>query len=618
MENLNPTELCRRVIDEDHCRAMDVSVFKQGKEVFSFKEGIKNKRTREKVGKDTLFSIGSISKMFSSVSIMMLVEAGKLSLDTPVYKILPQFKMKDKNYQKITVEMLLNHSSGLPSTSKMGKYTNKANRQFLRETIDFYHDLYLNHMPGKLSCYCNDAYGLVELIIEQVSKMSYANFVYQNICIPCGLENTDFQIHEIRSQRLAMAETDFGTDYPQEFVNGIASGGIISTAEDISKFMNTFLSKQLISEESILNMGNLHMASPYGNDLNTVDRYGLGWDEVEIEPFRSMGQRVWRKNGSTYGFNSSSLVFYDEEMIVTVLMSDENLSAESVAKKLAYLFLGEPSYHPNILKEIEETGASDGLYGGNNQIYKVNNVLKKEIEIRKNGEYVPYVEGGFCPYKNPEFKVVARGKRTLLVVEYDDAVFEGIRQRKILAQKLLKSYQSNNWENLKDERFICISEAIDCRRLGIAPVFLKIEMEKGYSDTLLSPHPLHILNDRNAVPFIEVLGNSGKEMDGLERLNQEAIQVGQRVYVNLNGIPQLTNKEIHFRNEEIDWYRIEDEIDTLRFDGRVRCFIINDREEILFDSDLCKHLPEESVGNYIGFIGESGAKAAITLMEESK
>lgn len=606
--------MCQKVMTENNCRAMDVSVFKQGKQVFSFKEGIKN--SKQKIDKESMFSIGSISKIFATVSIMILVEEGKLSLDTPVYKILPQFKMKDKNYQKITVKMLLNHSSGLPSIAKMGKYTNVANRQFLRETIELYHDLYLNHIPGKISCYCNDAYSLVELIVEQIAQTSYANFVYQKICIPCELEDTDFQVHDIRKERIVLAENEFGHDYPQEFVNGIASGGVVSTAENISKFMDNLIHGKLISEESLLLMGKLQMASPYGFDYDSNDRHGLGWDEVEIEPFCSLRQKAWLKNGSTFGFNSSVIVLYDAEIVVAVLLCDENIKAETIAKKLAYLYLEEPQYKGRTLNPVEMATEITGLYGGNNKIYRVNSSASKDIEIKNKEGYISYVDSGLCPYKNPKFKFALCGKKTFLLVEYDDEAFEGIRQRRMLAQKLQMNYTGNNWENLNGQKYICIRESIDCRMFKIEPIILSIEIEKGYSDTLLYPHPLRILNDRIAVPFIDVIGNEGKEMATLERVGMDALQLGHRAYINLNTVTKLTNKEIYFRNPEIEWYRIEDEIDTLRFDGRVRCVIINDQEDVIFDSDLCTRLPEKSKGCYIGFLGENGAKATISVMEE--
>lgn len=618
METIKMLKSCHDFMEEYECRAMSVSVYQGGAEVFSVQDGTRDGNSKHKIDKKTMFSIGSISKMFAVVSIMMLVEQGKLTLDTPVYKILPQFKMKDKNYQKITVKMLLNHSSALMSTAKMGKYTNEVNRNFLRETIDFYSDSYLNGVPSKVSAYCNDGYSLVELIVEQISKTGYANFVYKNICLPCGLDDTDFQVHELREQRIVLAKSEMDRNYPQEFVNGIASGGIVSTAEDVCAFMNTFLTGQLISKTSIEEMGKLRAANPYGVDLMSVSHYGLGWDEVDMRPFDALNQRVWAKSGSTYGFSSYAMVLPDADAVVTVLLCTDKANAAVLAKKLAAVMLDSP-IKPLPLSPIDSLEPSEqleGLYANNNQIFKVTVSSKLFVESWENGKYVKASEAKDCPYKNLKFAFVKSGKKTLMLAEYEDPAFEGVWQRVILAQKLRTSYTSNNWNLLQDEKYICASENLNCRKFGIAPIFLTIRQEKGYADTLLFPHPLRILNDKYAVPFIEIPGDYGKEMDSLEMIDSNALQLGQRLYVNVKTARPLVSKEIKFRSTEIDWYYGANEIDTLRFDGRVRCFIVDKNGELLFDSDLCSSLPESVRDCYIGFLAEEGAKATITVMEE--
>lgn len=113
MENQKLDALCEAFFTEHQVRAMDVAIFQQGSEIYHYRSG-RTASKGAKISEKTMFSIGSISKMFTTAAVMMLVQEGKLSLDEPIVKKLPMFKMPDARYKNITVRMLLNHSSGLP------------------------------------------------------------------------------------------------------------------------------------------------------------------------------------------------------------------------------------------------------------------------------------------------------------------------------------------------------------------------------------------------------------------------------------------------------------------------------------------------------------------------
>ena len=122
---------------------------------------------------------------------MKLVDEGKVDLDASVTRYIPEFKMKDERYKRITPRMLLNHSSGLQGST--------LNNAFLFKDNDVYaHDILLQQLsnqnlkadPGAFSVYCNDGFTLAEILVERVSGMSFTEFLHQKFTEPLKLNHT--------------------------------------------------------------------------------------------------------------------------------------------------------------------------------------------------------------------------------------------------------------------------------------------------------------------------------------------------------------------------------------------------------------------------------------------
>jgi len=141
--------------------------------------------------KETIYGIGSTSKMFTASAVMKLVDEGMINLDTPVVQYITDFKMEDERYKKITPRMLLNHSSGFQGST--------LTSAFLFDDPDTYvHDTLLEHLstqklkaePGAFSVYCNDGFTLAEILVERVSKMTFTEFIHHNFAVPLGMNHT--------------------------------------------------------------------------------------------------------------------------------------------------------------------------------------------------------------------------------------------------------------------------------------------------------------------------------------------------------------------------------------------------------------------------------------------
>ena len=128
------------------------------------------------------YGIGSVSKIFTTVAVMQLVESGKLELDKPVVQYLPAFKMADPRYKNITVRMLLNHSSGLMgSTFGSALLLGDSSQQATGTLLDNLAKQRLKADPGAYSSYCNDGFTLAQLVVEAVTDMNFEDYLHAKV-----------------------------------------------------------------------------------------------------------------------------------------------------------------------------------------------------------------------------------------------------------------------------------------------------------------------------------------------------------------------------------------------------------------------------------------------------
>ena len=153
--------------------AISYAVWEDGEITLSGHAGVYSKTENRAILDDDLYGVGSVSKIYTTVAVMQLVEDGKINLDSPVTKYLPDFKMADERYKDITVRMLLNHSSGLMGTSNQNfMLFADDDRSAAEDLLERLSTQRLKAAPGAFSVYCNDGFTLAELVVEAVSGKS--------------------------------------------------------------------------------------------------------------------------------------------------------------------------------------------------------------------------------------------------------------------------------------------------------------------------------------------------------------------------------------------------------------------------------------------------------------
>ncbi|PQP81422.1 serine hydrolase [Paenibacillus sp. PCH8] len=313
-----------KVLTESYATtSVQYALIDEGEIVISGQAGKNDLKNNIPLSSNTMYGIGSTSKMLLTTAVMKLVEEDKVDLDIPVVNYIPDFKMKDKRYEQITPRMLLNHSSGLLGSSSNSSILFGDNDTYAHDTLlDQLATQNLKADPGAYSVYSNDGFTLAEILVERVSGMSFTAFMHRYITEPLGMEHTQTpqDVVDINQMAATYSPSQEGP-LPLETTNMIASGGIYSTAEDLVQFSKIFTGEVegVLSQESVDAMGQEeYKRGMWPADSDSSIGYGLGWDSVNLFPFNDYGIKAVTKGGNTITYHSSLIVLPEYNMAAAV------------------------------------------------------------------------------------------------------------------------------------------------------------------------------------------------------------------------------------------------------------------------------------------------------------
>ncbi len=320
-----------KAITAGHADSATVAIMDNGSIVYSEGFGMADRRNSLPVDKNTLFNMGSISKVYVATAIMLLVDDGKVRLDAPVSTYLPEFTMLDERYKDITVRMLLNHSSGLPGTVGPNSFGYQYSKDIYRDVLDILAQSHLKHRPGEFSPYCNDGFTLAEMIVVKVSGSSYLDFLQQRVFTPLSLKYTGTGVAERPEKNLRVARhyTESGHALPLEALSLLGSGGLSTTAEDLCRFADSFspAGHHILSPAALAEMKKVQNSEFAGKLRGPNPGFGLGWDFAEIPGLKSRGINALGKNGGTGQYSSMLFTVPDKRISVAVIFTNPKADA---------------------------------------------------------------------------------------------------------------------------------------------------------------------------------------------------------------------------------------------------------------------------------------------------
>lgn len=392
---------------------------------------------------DTMYGIGSTSKMFTAASVIKLVDDGKINLDTPLVQYIPEFTMKDERYKKITPRMLLNHSSGLQGSS--------LNNAFLFEDNDAHaHDTLLKQLstqnlkadPGAYSVYCNDGFTLAEILVEKISGKSFTSFIHENFTEPLDLDHTKTSQDELNLKQMAgLYYPTHQGQLPNETINVIGTGGIYSTAEDLVQFAQIFTGEAegILTDKSIKAMEQEeYKKGLWPADADNSFDYGLGWDSVRLFPFNQYDMKAVTKGGDTILYHASLVVLPEQNMAAAVLSSGGSSSTNQLMASEMLLhalkekgtikeFKPEKSFGKPVKADMpDDITKYAGYYGVTNQQMKAD---IKDGELSISVPMVPDYPAEKYVYTADGTFVSADGStKVSFVTEKNDGIYLWVRQ----------------------------------------------------------------------------------------------------------------------------------------------------------------------------------------------
>ncbi|MEO6173370.1 MAG: serine hydrolase domain-containing protein [Arenimonas sp.] len=276
----------------------------EDKMVFHWTGGDADRDRKLAINQNTKFRIASAGKMFTSVAILQLVEAGKLSLGDSIAKHLPDYP--DKSIaERITIRQLLNHTSGLGDIFDDEFAKNAPLLKTHADYVRHYGSKPLAFEPGTQDAYSNFGYIVLGAIIESASGQTYYDYVQQYIFAPAGMISTGAEPESTDVPGRAIAYTNADGKWVAETAlpwRGTAAGGCYSTAGDLMKFANALQKGELISAS------NLEAAT---SPQNNKHWYGFGF-----MPEGKGKDRRYGHEGGAPGMNAAVFIYPSKNYVV--------------------------------------------------------------------------------------------------------------------------------------------------------------------------------------------------------------------------------------------------------------------------------------------------------------
>lgn len=327
-------ERARALIDREMARtlapAVSIAVSRDGRLVWSEAIGCADLELQVPVSRTTRLRIGSVSKPLTAASLGSLVEEGKLDLDAPVQRYVPDFP---KKAWPITTRQLAGHLAGIRHYEH-GEFENRDHYETVRAGLAVFEKDALLFEPGTQFSYSSYGWNLISAVIESASGERFLDVMQKRVFGPAGLAHTspDDPATIVPGRAHFYTRTPDGAIVNAGFVDNSvkwAGGGFVSTAEDLVAFANALLEGRLLKPETV----KLLWTSQKTSDGKDTD-YGIGWGVSRD----AKGRRKVSHSGGAQG-GTAYLVIYPDERLVAAMIVNSDESFTGRTPRIAEMFL---------------------------------------------------------------------------------------------------------------------------------------------------------------------------------------------------------------------------------------------------------------------------------------
>ncbi len=318
-----------------------VIAVKDGRTLLRKGYGLANLEWNLPVTPETVFRIGSVTKQFTAVLILMLAEQGKLSIQDPIEKFLPGYPTHGHT---ITIEHLLTHTSGIKSYTNLQDWPKDWGKSFtLDELIDYFKYQPMDFAPGQKWSYSNSGYILLGAIVEKASGVPFDRFLQTAICEPLGMTSTRLELPQLLIPRRASGYIKNEQGYLNApYINmtqPLAAGGMVSTVDDLARWDASLYREELLSAESLQ-----RAHTSYRLLDGSPSHYGYGWG---IHTYQ--GIEFIEHSGGIHGFGCDCIRIPSRHVFVAALLNGgaPQKNPGWIASRLALLAAGLPYIEPS-------------------------------------------------------------------------------------------------------------------------------------------------------------------------------------------------------------------------------------------------------------------------------
>jgi CubicO group peptidase (beta-lactamase class C family)/D-alanyl-D-alanine dipeptidase len=306
--------------------ALSIALVDDQKIVWSQGYGFADPAAKKPATAQTVYRVGSVSKLFTDLAVMQLVERGALDLDAPVTKYLPDFKPANRFGKDITLRMLMSHRSGLVRESPVGNYFD-PDEPSLAKTIQSLNRTELVYEPETKTKYSNAGVATVGFVLEETQKQPFARYLYRTLLDPLQMKRSRFEKDPELLKDLAKAKmwTYHGREFdaPTFELGTSPAGCMYTTADDLGRFLSVLFARgkgpngPILKPETLESMWKVQFAK-----AEEKEGFGLGFHVAQFEGRRRVGH-----GGAIYGFSTDLSALPDDKLGVVVVSSRDCTNA---------------------------------------------------------------------------------------------------------------------------------------------------------------------------------------------------------------------------------------------------------------------------------------------------
>lgn len=322
------TWLIEREMSDADVTGLSIALVDDQKVVWEQGFGFADKQANIKAASDTVYHLGSIAKVFTATAAMQLAEQGKLDIDQPLQKYLPEFSIKSRfgSTHKITPRNIMTHHSGLPCNWVCGM-SERHPRPFT-EVVTAVKNEYMAYPPDYVFAYSNLGVTLLGATIGELEGEGYARYMDAHLLRPLDMSHSEF------AARIPSKSYDKGKEIEAIPLRDLPSGGLNSSASDMARFMQMVFADGSYNGKQILNPESLHEMFRVQNTNVPMDfdfKMGLGWmlSGVDVPG----AGKVASHGGTTLNFHTMMVVLPEPKLGVVVLSN--STTAHGVVDRVA-------------------------------------------------------------------------------------------------------------------------------------------------------------------------------------------------------------------------------------------------------------------------------------------